>query len=164
MWQRHDTWTAVTDAGVKLGCSFRPACGRAQPQWMWTTISEVPQPDDVAVGQLPLLHRRVVDGGAVGGVEVGEQCHLAVPPDLQVPTRHPGVRQPELGVLPSADDVGAVTQLVGPSTAVVELQGDRGAGGRGSRPVRSRRSRRACRRAGRGRSSAPGLLGVSTAA
>src|ERR1700731_2694915 len=30
----------------------------------------VPQPDHVAVGQLPFLHRRVVDGGAVGGVEV----------------------------------------------------------------------------------------------
>src|ERR1700753_4092431 len=46
----------------------------------------VPQPDHVAVGQLPLLHGRVVDGGAVGGVQVGEQRDVAVPPNLQVAT------------------------------------------------------------------------------
>src|ERR1700733_8590547 len=86
----------------------------------------VPQPDHITVGQLPLLHRRVVDGGAVGGVEVGEQRHLAIPTDLQVATRHTGVRQPELRVLTTADDVGAFAQLVGAPASVVELQGDRG--------------------------------------
>src|SRR5271163_4847942 len=90
----------------------------------------MPQPDYIAVGQLPFLHRRVVDGGAVGGVEVGEQCHLAVPPNLQVAARHTGVRQPELRVLAAANDVGALAQLVGAPAAVVELQGDRGAGRR----------------------------------
>src|ERR1700733_12223257 len=87
----------------------------------------VPQPDHITVGQLPLLHRRVVDGGAVGGVEVGEQRHLAIPTNLQVATRHTGVRQPELRVLATADDVGAFAQLVGAPASVVELQGDRGA-------------------------------------
>src|SRR5271166_4635907 len=88
----------------------------------------VAQPDHVTVGQLPLLHGRVVDGGAVGGVEVRQQRDVAVPADLQMAARHTGVRQPELGVLAAADDVGAFAQLVGAPTAVVELQGDRGPG------------------------------------
>src|ERR1700742_4383217 len=90
----------------------------------------VPQPDHVTVGQLPLLNRRVVDGGAVGGVEVGQQCDLAVPPNLQMATRHPGVRQPELCILAAANDVRAFTQLIGAPAAVVELQRDRRARGR----------------------------------
>src|ERR1700761_3342469 len=90
----------------------------------------VAQPDHVTVCQLPLLHRRVVDGGAVGGVEIRQQRDVTVPPDLQVAARHTGVRQPELGVLAAADDVGAVAQLIGAPAAVVELQGDRGPGGR----------------------------------
>src|ERR1700760_5081001 len=90
----------------------------------------VAQPDHVTVCQLPLLHRRVVDGGAVGGVEIRQQRDVAVPTNLQVAARHTGVRQPELGVLAATDDVGAVAQLVGASTAVIELQSDRGPGGR----------------------------------
>ena len=42
-----------------------------------------------------------------------------------MPARHTGVGQPELGVLPAPHDVGAVTELVGPAAAVIELQGDR---------------------------------------
>ena len=49
---------------------------------------------------------------------------LAVPADLQVPTRHPGVGQPELRVLAAADHVGALAQLVGAAAAVIELQRD----------------------------------------
>src|SRR6516162_940311 len=60
----------------------------------------VAQTDHVAIGQLPLLYGCVVDGSAVSGVEVGEERDLAIPADLQVTARHPGVRQPELGVLP----------------------------------------------------------------
>ena len=93
----------------------------------------VAQADHVAVGQLPLLHRRVVHRGAVGGVEVGEQCDVAVPADLQVPPRDAGVGQPELGILAAADHVRALAQLVGAAAAVVELQGHRaGTGGRGA--------------------------------
>src|ERR1700759_4547041 len=73
----------------------------------------VAQPDHVTVCQLPLLDRRVVDGGAVGGVEIRQQRDVAVPTNLQVAARHTGVRQPELGVLAATDDVGAVAQLVG---------------------------------------------------
>lgn len=40
----------------------------------------------------------------------------------------PRVGQPELGVLPAANDVGAFTQLIGAAAAVVELQGDRRSG------------------------------------
>lgn len=87
------------------------------------------QTDHVAIGQLPLLNGRVVDGGAVRGVEVGKERDLSIPADLQVTTRHPGVRQSELGVLSASDDVGTVAQLVGPPAAVVKLQGDRGSGG-----------------------------------
>ena len=86
----------------------------------------MPEADDVSVGQLPLLHRGVVHGGAVGGVEVRQQRGLAVPPDLEVATRDTGVGQPELCVLPAADDVGALPQLVGAATAVVELERDVG--------------------------------------
>ena len=46
-----------------------------------------------------------------------------------MPARHPGVGQPELGVLAAADHVGALPQLVGAAAAVVELQGDTGPGG-----------------------------------
>src|ERR1700689_5040148 len=90
----------------------------------------VAQPDHIAIGQLPLLNRRVVDGGAVGGIEVGQQRNLAVPPNLQVATRHTGVRQPELCILAAANDVRAFAELIGASTAVVELQRDRRARGR----------------------------------
>src|ERR1700758_3818677 len=106
--------------GLKLGAS-RPTGSMDVDDDL-----RVAQPDDVAVCQLPLLHRRVVDGGAVGGVEVRQQRDVTVPPDLQVSARHTGVRQPELGVLAAADDVGTFAQLVGAPTAVVELQGDRG--------------------------------------
>ena len=90
----------------------------------------VAEPDHVTVGQLPLLHRRVVDRRAVGGIEVGQQRDLAVPADLQMPAGHPGVGQPELGILAATDHVGAFTQLVGTAAAVVELQRDSGAAGR----------------------------------
>jgi hypothetical protein len=90
----------------------------------------VTQPDHIAVGQLPFLDRCIVDGGAVGGVEIGQQRNVAVPANLQVATRHTGVRQPELRVLAAADDVGAFAQLVSASTAVIELQRDRRTGGR----------------------------------
>ena len=122
----------------------------------------VSQPDDIAVGQLPFLHGRVVDGGAVGGVQVGQQRDLAVPPNLQVAARHTGVGQPELRVLAAADDVGALAQLVGTPAAVVELQSDGGAGrGVAALPVAACRSRRP-RRAGRSRSRGGGF-GVSAA-
>src|ERR1700739_3044378 len=85
----------------------------------------VAQTDDVAIGQLPLLYRCVIDGGAVGGVEVGQQCGLCIPADLQVTARHTGVRKAELGVLSATDDIGALAQLVGAAAAVVKLQGDR---------------------------------------
>src|SRR5262245_4114062 len=89
----------------------------------------VAEPDHVAVGQLPLLHRCVVHRGAVRGIEVGQQRDLAVPADLEMPAGHARVRQPELCVLAPSDHVGALTQLVGTAAAVVELQGDgRGAG------------------------------------
>jgi hypothetical protein len=41
-----------------------------------------------------------------------------------VSARHTGVGQPELGVLAAPDDVGAVAQLVGPATAIIELKSD----------------------------------------
>src|ERR1700744_4720691 len=90
----------------------------------------VAQPDHIAVGQLPLLNRRVVYGGAVGGIEVGQQRDMAVPPNLQMATRHTGVRQPELCILAAANDVRAFAQLIGAPAAVVELQRDRRAGRR----------------------------------
>jgi hypothetical protein len=90
----------------------------------------VAEPDHVAVGKLPLLHRCVVHRRPVGGIEIRQQRDLAVPPDLQMPARHPGVGQPELGVLAAADHIGAFTQLVGPAASVVELQGDGGTAGR----------------------------------
>src|SRR5246127_776562 len=86
----------------------------------------VAQADHVAVGQLELLDRCVIDGGAVGRVEVGEERELPIPADLQVTARHTGVRQPELRILPAPHDVGALAQLVSPAAAVVKLQGDRG--------------------------------------
>src|SRR5258707_498096 len=89
----------------------------------------VAQADYVAVGQLPLLYRCVVNSGAVCGVQVRQQRDLAIPTDLEVAARHSGVGQPELGVLAATDDVGALAQLIGAAAAVVELQGDRGSGG-----------------------------------
>ena len=44
-------------------------------------------------------------------------------------SRHAGVGQPELSVLPPTHDVGAFAQLVGPAAAVVQLQGDDSRGG-----------------------------------
>jgi hypothetical protein len=89
----------------------------------------VAQTDHVAIGQLPLLYRGVVNGGAVSGVEVGEERDLSIPADLQMTARHPGVRQPELSILAATHDVGAFTQLVGPAAAIVELQGHRSSRG-----------------------------------
>ena len=77
--------------------------------------------DDVAVSELPFLHRGVVHGGAVGGVQVGQHGDIAVPADLHVPTRDAGVGEPELGVLTAADDIGALTQLEGAVAAVLEV-------------------------------------------
>ena len=85
--------------------------------------------DDITVGQLPFLYRCVVDGGAVSGVQVRQQCQLAVPSNLHVAPGHSGVRQPELRILATADHVRALAQLVGSATAIIELQRDRGSGG-----------------------------------
>src|ERR1700689_4171156 len=109
---------------------------RAKPAaWRWAGSVNgaddlrVPKTDPVAVGQLPLLHRCVVDGGAVRGVEVGKERDLSIPADLQVAPRHASVGQPELGILSATHDVGTLAQLVGPAAAVIELQGDRSSGG-----------------------------------
>src|SRR6476619_3471607 len=83
----------------------------------------VPHPDHVAIVELPGLHRVAVDGGAVGGAEVRQRGRLTVPADLQVPARHTGVGQPERGVLPAADHVGALGEVVGAPGAVVEREG-----------------------------------------
>jgi len=42
------------------------------------------QSDHIAVSQLPLLDWRIVNGGAVGGVEVRQQRNLTVPANLQM--------------------------------------------------------------------------------
>src|SRR6185436_14401939 len=76
----------------------------------------------VAIVELPGLHRVAVDGGAVGGAEVRQRGRLTVPADLQVPARHTGVGQPERGVLPAADHVGALGEVVGAPGAVVERE------------------------------------------
>src|SRR6478735_8256613 len=107
--------------------SLYSCCDRPWPSVDADDDLGVPESYHVAVGQLPLLHRRVVHGGAVGGVEVGQQGDLAVPPDFQVSTGDAGVGQPELSVLTASDHVGALAQLVGPAAAVVELKGDVGA-------------------------------------
>src|SRR6478735_3846839 len=107
--------------------SLYSCCDRPWPSVDADDDLGVPESYHVAVGQLPLLHRRVVHGGAVGGVEVGQQGDLAVPPDFQVSTGDAGVGQPELSGLTASDHVGALAQLVGPAAAVVELKGDVGA-------------------------------------
>src|ERR1700712_2014456 len=100
-------------------------CSRHQPERSVNADDDLgmAQTDGVAVGQLPLLNGSVVDRGAVGGVQVGQQRDLAVPTDLQVPPRDAGVRETELRVLAASDDVGALTKLVGAAAAVVELEG-----------------------------------------
>ena len=80
----------------------------------------------VAVGELPAVDLDVVDGRAVGGVEVGEHGGAAVPADLDVATRDAGVGEAELRVLAATDDVGALTQLECAVAAVFEEQRDRG--------------------------------------
>src|SRR5690606_40495194 len=54
--------------------------------------------------------------------DVGERRALAVPGDLQVPTRDARVRQAEVGVLAAAHDVAALLERVVAARAVVELQ------------------------------------------
>src|SRR5690606_33309478 len=82
----------------------------------------VADPDDVAVGELPGLHRGAVHRGAVGGTDVRQRRALAVPGDLEVTTRDTGVGKPEVGILASADHVAALLERVGPVRTVVELQ------------------------------------------
>src|ERR1700712_1521589 len=86
------------------------------------------EPDAPPTGDLPFLNGRIVYRRTVRRVQVGQQRQRPVPPDLEVSTRNPGVREAELGVLSAADHVGALAQLVGATTAVIELQCHRGAG------------------------------------
>ena len=82
-------------------------------------------PDAVAVGELPGVDLQIVDGGAVGRVEVGEQRGGAVPADLDVPARDTGVGKTELRVLAASDHVGALVELEGAVAAVLQVEGDR---------------------------------------
>src|SRR5215218_4703121 len=107
--------------------SLYPCCDRPTASVDADDDLGVSETYHIAVSQLPVLNRCVVHGGAVRGVEIGQQCDLAVPADLQMPAGNAGVGQPELGVLAAADHVGAFAQLIGPPAAVVELEGDRGA-------------------------------------
>ena len=79
--------------------------------------------DHIAVRELPGLHRRAVDGGAVGRTEVVQHRRLAVEVDVDMPAGDRGVRQPEAGVLTTADDVRPALQLVAAARAVVDGQG-----------------------------------------
>src|SRR6476661_7500088 len=95
----------------------------------------VPDVDHVAVGELPRLHRRAVDRGAVGRSEVVQHGGLPVEVDVDVPSGDRGVGESERGVLTAADHVRATLQLVAAARAVVHGQGGddlRRTGGRGS--------------------------------
>src|SRR6478609_9675452 len=95
----------------------------------------VPDVDHVAVGELPRLHRRAVDRGAVGRSEVVQHGGLPVEVDVDVPSGDRGVGESERGVLTAADHVRATLQLVAAARAVVHGQGGddlRRTGGRGT--------------------------------
>src|SRR4051794_40023010 len=66
----------------------------------------------IAVDELPTLYRGAVDGSAVGGPEIGESGRPSVPGDLQMPSRHARIGQPELGVMAAAHHHGALGELV----------------------------------------------------
>ena len=59
-------------------------CGRwrgsADPHLDLTVTDD----DDIPVGEQPVFHGRLVDGGAVGGLQVGEDRIVAVPGDVDV--------------------------------------------------------------------------------
>src|SRR6478735_8963003 len=95
----------------------------------------VPDVDQVAVCELPRLHRRAVDRGAVGRSEVVQHGGLPVEVDVDVPSGDRGVGESERGVLTAADHVRATLQLVAAARAVVHGQGGddlRRTGGRGT--------------------------------
>lgn len=82
-------------------------------RWLGSTLRtederRMPDPDHVAIGELPGLYRGAVDRRAVGGAEVGKRRCPAVPGDLEVPPGHASVRQPELCLLAPAHDRGAL--------------------------------------------------------
>lgn len=57
---------------------------------------------------------------------------MSVKAHLEVTARNTGVRQAELCILATADHIGALTQLIGAATAVVQLQRDGGAAAAGT--------------------------------
>src|SRR5215207_4151740 len=71
----------------------------------------VTESDHVAVLELPALRPVPVHRGSVGGAEVVQHRAGPVEPDVHVPPGHPGVRQPQVGVLAAADHVAAYLQL-----------------------------------------------------
>src|SRR4051794_32299963 len=112
--QRRAKKPALVSCSTSSGTSRRtpPVVGRRgllRPE----DQARVTDADDVAVVELPrLVHRVAVDGGAVGRPQVRQRGLVTVPADLEVAARHTGVREAERGVLPPADDVGAVGELV----------------------------------------------------
>src|SRR5450755_4320486 len=78
--------------------------------------------DHVAIRELPGLHRRAVDGGAVGRAEVVQHRRLPVEIDVDVPAGDGGVGQPEGGILAATDDVRPTLQLVAATGAVIDGQ------------------------------------------
>src|SRR5215218_9462082 len=127
--QRRAKKPALVSCSTSSGTSRRtpPSTRRADGPDSLTTEHQagVPDPDHVAVVELPRLDRVPVHGGAVGRPEVRQRGVVTIPVDLEVAARHAGVGQAERGVLPTTDDVGALGQLVAATGAVVQADGGR---------------------------------------
>src|SRR5215218_3948751 len=127
--QRRAKKPALVSCSTSSGTSRRtpPSTRRADGPDSLTTEHQagVPDPDHVAVVELPRLDRVPVHGGAVGGSQVRQRGVVTIPVDLEVAARHAGVGQAERGVLPPTDDVGALGELVAATGAVVQADGGR---------------------------------------
>ena len=76
--------------------------------------------DDVSVGQQPVVDRGVVDGGAVGGVQVHQDSFFPVPHEFGMSPRYAGIGEAEIHLVTTPDDICSLVYVVRPGGPVLK--------------------------------------------
>ena len=68
--------------------------------------------DHIAIGKQPIINRRLIHRGAIGGLQIHQHRILAVPGDFRVLAGYASIRQAQVRVIAAADNIGAFLHVI----------------------------------------------------